>query len=284
MTGWTMAESFSSNEFGNVLQDLQQDLEQQLVPALRESAQALEEVLAGARERVRESSANLLQALQQARAMGEAMRAELEAFERVHTQAADASREALGSLPEPLAGAASQTHAAQQEVREAAARLEDALPAFPDAVASAGSELAEFAELVAGGTREGGEAATDAASALADALATQATDAEEALTELARACAALAEKTGELSARQAQAGDEHLVRSAEELRAGVRDAATAADDAVGLVLEGLEVFSGASEQMQSLFGDRGDEVMGTVRRIAELVEAIRPFIDLAKSI
>ncbi|GMU42130.1 MAG: hypothetical protein IT479_06795 [Xanthomonadales bacterium] len=279
-----MADSFSSTEFGNVLQDLQQDLEQQLAPALRESAQALETVLSGARERVREVNANLLQALQQAREMGEAMRTELEAFERVHTQASDASRETLEATQAPLGDTAAQTHAAQQALAETVARLASALPQFPEAVASAGGELSELVEQVAGGTREGLDAAADAATALTDALAAQADEAETALGELARACTELGTQAAQLTDRQGAATGEHLVRSAGELRAGVRDAATAAENAAGLVLEGLELFSGASDQMQSLFGDRSDEVMGTVRRIAELVEAIRPFIELAKSI
>ncbi len=279
-----MAEGFSSTQFNNILQDLQQDLDEQLVPALQQSTQALEALLEAARDRTQETAEQMQQALQRALELGETMRAELETFERVHLQAAATTSEALAAALDPATEATDRVQKAADELGESLGKLDSALPQFTDSVSATGDRLGELAAGIDEDNRQRSEEAAAAARSVDTNLEQQASAAEQAFANLAQSCEEMTVLSTDLSASHAALCGEQLARTAEELRNGVRDAAEAADSAAGLVLEGLEVFSGANEQMKNLFGDRSDEVLGTVRRIADLIESIRPFIDLAKSI
>lgn len=279
-----MADGFSSSEFNNILSDLEQDLDTQLEPALRDATQALQTLLQGARERIAEVSRGVLEALGRSRELGELMRAELETFERVHLQAAQATQEQLAGLPPALAEASASSADASAGLVETLDTLDAALPGFSEGVDGVAGRLAELVDEIAAQTRQRSEQADAEGESLGQSLATHAESAEQGLTTLAQACDELVALAQARADSHGSLCAEEVAQSAEQLRSGVRDAAQAAENAAGLVLEGLEVFSGASEQMKSLFGDQSDEVMGTVRRIAELIEAIRPFIDLAKSI
>jgi len=279
-----MADGHSNTQFNNILQELERDLSDQITPALDQTAESLRQLLAEARERVSASAGELRQVLEQSLAMSTHIRAELETFERVHTQAASSSQTQLEATQAPFAEHAERLLSTSAATSDAAVELDAAFPTLSEALteltakhADAGAQLQEQIEH---GSAQVNLAVETLQSGTTEAIGA----AEQSFAALAQACEGLNGTSTALVGVLSGQTLEQLARSAEELRGGVVDAAQAAETAGALILDGLEIFQGASEQLERVFGEDTEELMGTVRQITDLIETIKPFIEIAKNI